>query len=191
MEFECRSISTDDFKNTITVLENVQSDIFHHLFSLLSKITIPLKSGRNNRRNFEKHRSMTFGLTRARYSGIIGLSAPSKKYPEIYKEIKSLGELLSPPDFSFNSIHVNHNVVCPLHVDGKNIGNSMIVSFGDYQGGELVIGEIIYDAKCRPIIFNGSKIYHKNMPLLEGNKYSLIFFNTSMERNIVLGDICL
>ena len=121
---------------------------------------------------------MTFGLTRGRYTGIVGESAPSKKYPKIYEEIRWLGNLLAPSGFEFNSIHLNHNVVCPLHKDDKNIGDSMIVSFGNYSGCELVVDNQIYDTKYRPVVFNGSKIFHKNIPSLEGNKYSLVYYNT-------------
>jgi hypothetical protein len=67
-------------------------------------------------------------------------------------------------------------VVCPKHYDSKNVGESMLVSFGDYTGCNIVIEGIVYDAKHTPVIFNGSKREHWNTDNLTGNKYSLVFY---------------
>ena len=131
----------------------------------------------NSRKGFSKHRSMTFGIVKVRYSGTIGLSRPSIQHPAIYDEMRRLAHLIAP-DFPYSSIHLNKNVVCPPHRDDNNIGPSMIVSFGDYDGCELVVGGKVVDTKHRPIIFDGSRIDHMNLPTLVGNKYSLVFFNT-------------
>ena len=77
----------------------------------------------------------------------------------------------------FSSIHLNNNVVCPKHKDNRNVGNSLLVSFGDYTGCNIVIGDVIYDAKYTPLIFNGAEIEHYNTNDLEGNKYSLVYYN--------------
>ena len=56
----------------------------------------------------------------------------------------------------------------------------MLVSFGNYEGGNIVIepyGEL--SAKYHPIIFNGSELYHYNTPILNGTKYSLVFYKTT------------
>lgn len=76
------------------------------------------------------------------------------------------------------TIHVNNNVVCPRHLDPSNSGSSVIVSFGDYEGCDLVIeGYGTFNTNLKPILFNGAKLYHYNTPLISGNKYSLVFFN--------------
>jgi len=134
-----------------------------------------------NRRGFPLgHQSVTFGYTRARfgrkYGELFDLSNYSIKYPEIYNELLRIGNIYCP--FKFTSIHINKNVVCPKHIDNKNVGKSMLVSFGDYTGCKIIIDKIEYDADCNPVIFDGSKIEHWNTDDLEGTKYSLVFFNS-------------
>jgi hypothetical protein len=160
----------------ITHLDKVPESEFSALTEYLNKIRVPVIL-QNNRRGFPKHRGCVFGLTKPRFkSGGACLSANSKKYPEIYEEIIRVGNLICPKGFEFNSIQLNHNVVCPPHKDSKNVGDSVIVSFGDYTGGNLVIENVIYDAKYQPLIFNGAELEHWNTLDLQGNKYSLVFF---------------
>jgi hypothetical protein len=65
-------------------------------------------------------------------------------------------------------------------VDDKNTGVSCIVSFGEYEGGKLMVTGVEHDAWCQPLTFNGSVLPHWNTPLEEGsNKYSLVFYNHS------------
>jgi len=143
------------------------------MYSLLQKYTIPIKDKRTNRRGFPRHRSMTLGITKARFSGKVGLSFYSRKYPELYEQLKAYGESICP--FPFQSIHINHNVTCPPHKDTSNQTQSLIVSFGNYTGGELVIeGEVVNPFE-NPIVFNGAEKEHWNLPH-QGDKYSLVFF---------------
>lgn len=160
----------------ITILEKINENEFNTINELLKKITIPKKQQSNNRKNFPKgHRAITFGLVKGRYNGIIQLSFYSKKYPKLYEEIIRIGKIICP--FEFSQIHLNNNVICPPHYDNKNIGESLLISFGEYSGCNIVIDDNIYDSKYTPIIFNGSKLKHYNTDDLIGNKYSLVFFN--------------
>lgn len=174
-EFELKKIQQIS-KETFEVkqLPKLDKTEFNLLYELLSQISIPFKQGNNSRHNFKKHRATTFGVTRGRYNGIIGLSNLSKKYPKIYEEILRIGKIICP--FEFQSIHLNHNVVCPKHKDSNNAGESLLISFGEYEGCKIVIDEKIYDANCSPIIFNGSQLEHYNTDDLVGNKYSLVYF---------------
>ena len=169
--------------NEIIQLENIDPIEFNILFSMLEQITIPKKSKTSNRRGFEiGHRATTFGYTRARFKRLTGnlydLSVASIKYPNIYNELLRIGNMFCP--FEFTSIHVNKNVLCPKHKDSKNVGKSMLVSFGSYTGGKIVVENIEYDAYCRPIIFDGNQLEHWNTQIEEGGvKYSLVYFETS------------
>ena len=150
--------------------------LFEPLHQLLLNVAVPTKSVDSNRRGFPlKHRAMVLGVTRGRYNGVVGLSYCSKKYPKIYAEVLKLGQLLCP--FPFTSIHLNNNVICPKHLDSKNVGRSMLVSFGDYEGCNIVVQGVTYDAKHTPLIFNGAELEHWNTDDLKGNKYSLVFYN--------------
>jgi hypothetical protein len=156
-------------------------DDIQHIYALLESITIPLNTNKTGRaRTFGDHRAMTLGFVKARISRQYGLSRYSKKFSELYEAVKAFGESICP--FEFTSIHINYNVVCPKHLDPENVGNSMLVSFGDYKGCDLEIeNHGSFNTNCQPIIFNGSKHFHWNTPLEYGNKYSLVFFNTKNE----------
>jgi len=146
-----------------------------YLYSMLEEISVPIKNQTNGRRGFLNHRSMTLGITTGRFNNKTGLSSNTKKYPEIYEEVIRIGKLFS---FEFTSIHVNHNVTCPKHKDENNKGNSLLLSFGDYTGGNIIVDEKKYDANCCGLLFNGSLLEHYNTDDLVGNKYSLVYYNS-------------
>jgi len=159
----------------INQLPEINPEEFSELYCMLNQITIPLKNSTNSRRQFGKHRSTTFGFIRGRFNGKYQLSQPSIKYPSIYKELKRIGDLICP--FAYTSIHLNNNVICPKHKDCNNVGDSLLVSFGDYSGCNIVVDGTEYDTNCKPIVFNGTLLEHYNTNDLIGNKYSLIYYN--------------
>ena len=166
----------------------VDKCIFDKLEMLLNKYKIPLKSAAgynkqgystNGRRGFPKHRACCYGLIKYKCGGKIDLSYNTKKHPDIYEELVKVGKLICP--FEFTSIMVNHNVVCPKHIDTNNVGDSMLVSLGEYEGCNIVIDGKEYDARYSPIVFNGALLEHWNTPLISGNKYSLVFFSINQK----------
>ena len=160
-------------KHSPIYLEKLQEDDVKYIYEELEKIRVPLLSSKMGRaRTFGTHRSVTMGYTKARTTRKVELSNYSKKYPELYQMLLELGKKIN---FEFNSIHINHNVVCPPHKDKNNIGLSCILSIGDYIGGELFINDKIYNTYLSPLVFDGANNTHYNNPI-EGNKYSLVFF---------------
>jgi hypothetical protein len=172
---EKKAISIQEINSPIFLQEFTESDKF---LEIMKRTIVPKHSNRSGRaKSFGEHRSAVFGFIKARITRQYNLSAHSKKFPELYAEIVRIGKLFVP--FDFQSIFLNHNVCCPPHKDKNNSGESVIISFGDYEGGELIIegfGEFV--TKNRPLIFNGSHVTHWNNPITSGNKYSLIYFNT-------------
>jgi hypothetical protein len=162
----------------VSILKPIPCDEFNVLYDMLEDISVPIAGTNNGRVSFGRHRAMTLGITKGRVNRIIGISHYSKKYPHIYKEIVRIGNLICSDDFHYDSIHINHNVVCPKHLDSKNVGDSILVSFGEYTGCNIVIDELPYDSFCLPIKFNGSKLIHYNTNDLVGNKYSLVFYKS-------------
>ena len=158
------------------ILHLEYDNLYDTLFDLLEKSTLKKRYRDNNRREFPNYRGGIFGLVRPRfhYKGYKELSCDSKRLPEVYEEIIKIGKIICP--FEFTSIQLNKNLVCPKHKDSNNVGLSLLVSFGDYKGGEINIDNKKYDAKCRPIIFDGSKLEHYNNDIIEGTKYSLVYF---------------
>lgn len=165
--------------NPVHICEAIPAEEFEPLREMLSKIKIP-KMGKNNRKGFSESRYACFGIIRARKSVIIGLSRMTRKYPKIWDEIQRIGTLLKGRDgtqFKYTSVHLNENVECPPHHDKGNIGDSILVGFGDYTGGMLCteFGHML-DINCKPVCFNGSQILHWNTPIEKKGKYSLIFY---------------
>jgi hypothetical protein len=146
------------------------------VYNLLDSITLPVLTNKMGRaKTFGRHRAITMGLIRGRVTKKYELSRHSLKYPLLYEALMKFGKTIVP--FEFNAIHVNHNLVCPRHLDASNTGNSLLVSFGDYEGCNIVVeGHGEYNTNCSPIVFNGATCYHYNTPLKSGNKYSLVFF---------------
>ena len=158
----------------IQVLPQIDRKEFFKIEQLLSKITIPVSS-KNNRKGFPRYRAMTLGLTKYRCDRFISCAKANNKHPELFNAVFALGDSICP--IPFTSVYVIQNCICPPHKDSGNNGESCIVSLGDYTGCNLVIEDKIYDARYRPIVFDGHKLCHYNTDDLVGNKYSLIFFN--------------
>lgn len=152
----------------------------NNLLDMLSKIKVPIASnGKGRSVTFGEHRSMTLGFIKERRTRRYELSFNSKRHPLIYEEVCRIGKIICP--FDFAAIHINHNVKCPRHIDGNNAGKSVIISIGDYEGGSLFIeGKGEYVTKNHPLIFDGGKHYHWNSEITSGNKYSLVFFSSSV-----------
>jgi len=159
----------------IEELGKVDKALFSKLYEQLQKINIRRLSSNATRLGFGKQRICQFGKVRPRFKPGIHLSACSIKHQDIYEELKSIGDAMCP--FPFTSINVNHNVTCPPHKDKNNKGKSMLVSFGEYSGCNIVIDGKTYDTNCNPIVFDGSKQEHYNTDDLSGNKYSLVYYS--------------
>jgi len=82
-----------------------------------------------------------------------------------------------PPGFTFTSVQVNDSYMCEAHFDKHNRGNSYIVAFGSYTGGELVLKEPQdkeYNIRHRPMLFDGSQIEHYTKEF-QGRRWSIVF----------------
>ena len=133
-----------------------------------------------------KGRRNTFGFInhRMKYYKPPHLSAMNAKYAEIYNALRRLGDAIVP--FAYDGITVNQNNVCPLHYDKGNLGSSLIVSGGEYEGGELRIEKGIrtsgpvgeweeIDTCYNPFVFDGHR-RHWNNDITSGFKWSVVFF---------------
>lgn len=167
-------------KNT-PVIVLPKTNIFNDLISLLEiaklrnyQDTAVGGSDCGNRRGFPAYKGGIFGIVQQRKSPIKCLSSMSRDQPILYNELLRCGKAICP--FDFTMIQLNKNLECPLHKDSKNAGYSMLVSIGDYEGGEVVVDGKAYDARENPLVFNGAELEHYNKPITSGIKYSLVFF---------------
>jgi len=158
----------------IVILNEQPVELYADLFNLLQTITFDKKTGHSNRRGFpDRHQALTFGLVWRRFERRSSISSHTKKHPEAWKLIQEIG---AKTGWSFSSVHVNKCVLCPPHRDSKNAGKTLLVAFGDYTGGESIVGGISYDIDLKPIIFDGSKLLHSTAPFV-GTRYSLVFYH--------------
>jgi len=88
--------------------------------------------------------------------------------PRIYNECKRLF-----PDFSFECVIINKNLLCPPHKDINNIGDSIIIGLGDYTGGDLIIEGEPHCILYSPLIFNGHEKTHWTAPFTN-DRFSII-----------------
>ena len=103
--------------------------------------------------------------------------------PKLYHHLLEFGKQYV--DLSFNAITVNQNYKAEPHRDKNNKGDSFLVAFGDYTGGELEIleGERkgLYNINRSPIKDNFSKVLH-SVKDFSGNRYSLVYYNFDNKR---------
>ena len=160
--------------DTVEILPQIPEHELQKLYEIMSSFSVPKTGVQSNRRGFEPgHRAMTLGIIKQRRGGLVTLSYYSKKYPLLLEELSRLATLLN---FQHTSIHVNHNVKCPPHVDSNIVGESLIFSIGDYTGGDLKICEKAYNIRHTPVIFDGSKLVHYTTDFV-GNRYSFVFYS--------------
>ena len=98
----------------------------------------------------------------------------------LFEKLKEIIKIVKP-NFIYNGITINKNCEAKPHKDSNNIGTSIIVGVGNYEGGNLCIegdeGEIYnLSLKFNFIEFDG-KNTHYNTPITKGTKYTIIWFN--------------
>jgi hypothetical protein len=97
--------------------------------------------------------------------------------PYLYKLLLDFGAKYI--DISYNSVQVNHNYKADKHRDKNNVGDSVIVAFGNYTGGNLVIheGDLsgTHDIRYKPIKGDFSKNLH-SVDDFTGDRVSLVYF---------------
>tara|TARA_R110000822_G_scaffold58780_1_gene146894 strand:+ start:7752 stop:9029 length:1278 start_codon:yes stop_codon:yes gene_type:complete len=130
-------------------------------------------------RGFNDHEKLTFGMRNINYQAL-GLTTASINYPEIFDALMEYGEKYC--NFEFTNIHVNKNVVCPPHKDKGNTGISMIVSFGNYKGCNLMVEGEHIETRENPVYFDGKEKLHWNTDDLEGIRYSLVYYTIDLKQ---------
>jgi len=100
-------------------------------------------------------------------------------YPQLEEIFKEFGEKHFP-DFQFTQVQLNKDYQCPRHVDSSNIGESILLTLGDFTNGETIVekedGDLIVNSHNNPFKFNGSKYYHYTKDY-KGTRYAIVFFN--------------
>ena len=107
-------------------------------------------------------------------------------HPELFDVFNQYRDLYFK-DFKFDSVTINYmskGSSMKQHYDKVNVGESVLCAFGEYKGGNTFIQNIknnnftIYDARDEPIIFNGATRRHFVNTISEGQRFSLVFYNS-------------
>ena len=115
-------------------------------------------------------KSQCFGIVRKR-SLPPDISRQSWLHPKLHALLTSF-----PCPVPYTSVQVNDSLTCLPHKDKNNVGDSYIIGFGDYTGGELILHtepEQRIDIR-KGFIFNGSEITHSTAPFT-GRRFSLVY----------------
>jgi len=152
------------------VLGDVSPEVFQGVVRELKHKSLAVN---NYRKNSGVGRSQCFGYVRQRNGTYTG-SRQNYERIELYQELLQLASKILPPTFPWMSIQVNVNYQTAAHLDRGNKGDSAIVAFGEYTGGELICGGESVDIKNRVVLFDGSQVLHSTSPFT-GTRYSLVF----------------
>jgi len=148
------------------------SEDFTSIIEELNRCPLPVNHYRNKSGS---GRSQAFGVVNRRclppdYSRLCW------QRPYLYKLLLDYGKKFVP--IPYTSITVNQNYLASKHRDKGNVGNSYLVAFGDYTGGELQIyeGDLsgCHDVRT-PLTTDFSKVFHEVKPYV-GNRYSLVYY---------------
>lgn len=153
---------------------NIPEEAFAEILEELEKRPLEV----NKYRNISgEGRSQAFGLVGRRCLPP-DYSRQCWKRPLLYKLLLEFGKKHVP--FEFTSITVNDNYLASKHRDKGNSGDSFLVAFGSFTGGELKVHEGplegVHDIKNKALVTDFSKIYHSVEPF-EGKRYSLVYYN--------------
>lgn len=114
--------------------------------------------------------------------GIVGkrclppnLSRQSWLHPKLHQLLIDFAKKYVDQHINYTSIQVNVDFPCKAHKDINNIGESYIVAFGSYIGGELNVAGFDYNIHQRGLLFDGSKLEHYTKPWTYGSRYSIVY----------------
>lgn len=144
--------------------------------ALLDKLERTSFSGNAHKRSaLAQGQSKTFGTVFSRKDQDYGESWTSTFNPNLYALLRELAQK-EIPDFSYTTIGVNKNVVTRPHTDKYNVGPTMILALGNFQGGDLVVrGKTFVLSEMKWLYFWG-KDEHYNTPIVRGVKYTVTYF---------------
>lgn len=151
-----------------------QEQNINEITDMFSKIKIQKSGIRKNINNGKRPESMILGYRKWFVTQEFGLSVGTSKNPVLYEKLKELIASFDP-EFVFSTITLNRNFLCQPHKDKGNVGDSYIIGFGDYSGGELNIEGVKHDIKYKFLKFDGGKKTHWVEPF-EGNRYTAVFY---------------
>ena len=149
-----------------------------------------LKSLYENTRGHNNHHAKKIGALNQRdargstagvvfYRGGLQLSKLSIEHPDLDDLLIKFMKQHNPK-FIFNSVYITKNCLSKPHVDSGNAGDSIIVTVGQFEKGNLYViqddlSTTLFDIKKNSLQFNGVRHPHYTQEF-SGTRYSLIFY---------------
>jgi len=131
-------ITRDQSPCEVAALEALSARDFSYtaILNALSQTNIPQSSHRKNviPKGESAVQGMALGLYA--YGPKVGFSCSARQAPCLTRLLASFIQH-TRPGFPFTSIQVNKNYAARPHVDRNNLGTSLIVGLGEYEGGSL------------------------------------------------------
>ena len=115
------------------------------------------------------------------FTASLKVSKPSKvKKHQFLMQLASMYIKEYDPNFKYTSIQFSKCMKTPKHKDRNNVGNSMIIAFGDYTGGGLIMydedgNEYTHNIYHKPLVFNANENYHRTEDFV-GTRFTITFF---------------
>jgi len=172
---------------------------------------LPLKTGNersgdkffNKLEGCKKGESMKFGYTWKKFRGPISMDMHREfdKKVGLYKTVlhernpwlmDAFKEYTNFhfPSFSWTEVQINRmpsGTRTKQHLDKINVGESVLVAFGDYTGGKTYIKNKdnkdydVVDCRFQPAKFNGAERLHGVTTITNGLRYSLVFYKNKLK----------
>lgn len=183
-----------------TILTNdwyTDSYIMYDYLSQLHLVTGNERSGTkffNREKNSKKPESTLFGWTWRKNMGKTHREWDDEK--QLYKtklmmehpELLNLFKEFANNYFSWfewDQVQINYmpkGCMMKQHLDKKNVGDSYLIAFGGYKGGDTYVENkkdrnfTLYDCRVCPLVFNGSERKHGVTTVQLEDRYSLVFY---------------
>jgi hypothetical protein len=124
-------------------------------------------------------RTMTLGYgdTRRGYKEF----STNKRFAAAFKLLVEFGNAVGPVGWDYNTITLNKGVLAKKHKDSHNLGRSVLIGLGDYEGGQIRVWDrhdenpVDYETKMQPVMFNGGLQYHETQPFT-GERFTIIYY---------------
>jgi len=163
------------------IYKMIPAEEFAEIISELKRQPLPINAYRNKA-----------GSGRSQAFGVVGRRSLAPDYsrlcwlrPYLYKLLLDFAaKWVTIP---FTSITVNQSYAAAPHKDKGNVGDSFLVAFGDYQGGELEVleGDLkgMHNVRYTPLITDFSKVLH-SVKEFTGDRYSLVFYTAKKSEDL-------
>ena len=151
----------------------VRDDLRSAAFEKLELTTF--SKSEHQRKAVAQGESTTFGMVFSRRLQRYQESYTCRNNPRLYKLLQELAKA-EIPEFSYTTIGVNKNVVTRRHTDKYNVGPTMILALGDFEGGDLVVRDKTFPLSEKKWLYFWGKDEHYNTQLCKGVKYTITYF---------------